>query len=143
MVYAAGQGGHESWFGGRAVIATPHNAPLGWVSRHGEKDNPNVCYVGIDICEDAFLNRGLGTEALKLWADHLFSVSELHKMGLDTWSFNPRMIRVAEKVGFLYEGCQREMRHWNGEWLDLLPSCTLREEWQGGRQALAGQGGKP
>ena len=122
--------GDESWLSRRAVIATPDNSPLGWVSRYGEKDNPHVCFVGIDICKDAYLNRGLGTEALKLWVDHLFSVSDMHKLGLDTWSFNPRMIRVAEKVGFVYEGRQREMRHWQGEWLDLLHFGILREEWQ-------------
>jgi RimJ/RimL family protein N-acetyltransferase len=134
--------GDESWLGGRAVIATPESTPLGWVSRYGEKDNPNVCFVGIDICEDAYLNRGLGTEALKLWVGHLFGTLDLHKIGLDTWSFNPRMIRVAEKVGFVYEGRQREMRHWQGEWLDLVHFGILREEWQGSRHTPAVQGGK-
>ena len=77
-------GGDESWLNKRAVIATPDNTPLGWVSRYGEKEDPHVCFVGIDICEDAFLNRGLGTAALKLWVDHLFAVSDMHKLGLDT-----------------------------------------------------------
>jgi RimJ/RimL family protein N-acetyltransferase len=127
------KGGEESWLNRRAVIATPDNIPLGWVSRYGEKENPHVWFVGIDICEDTYLNRGLGTEALRLWVDHLFAVSDIHKLGLDTWSFNPRMIRVAEKVGFVNEGRQREMRHWQGEWLDLLHFGILREEWQGSR----------
>lgn len=119
--------------GGRAVIATPDGTPLGWVSRYGGKDNPHICMVGIDICEDAFLNHGLGTEALGLWVDHLFAAPELHRMGLDTWSFNPRMIRVAEKVGFVFEGRQREVQYWEGEWLDLLHYGLLREEWAGSR----------
>ena len=127
------QGREGSWLNRRAVIATPDNTPIGWVSRYGEGENPHVCFVGIDICEDAFLNCGLGTAALKLWVDHLFAVSDVHKIGLDTWSFNPRMIRVAKKVGFVYEGRQREMRHWQGEWLDLLHFGILREEWQGGK----------
>jgi RimJ/RimL family protein N-acetyltransferase len=124
-------GGEDSWLNRRAVIATPDNTPLGWINRYGEKKNPHVCFVGIGICEDAFLNRGLGTEALRLWIDHLFATSDVHKLCLETWSFNPRMIRVAEKVGFMYEGRQREMRHWQGEWLDLLHFGILREEWQG------------
>jgi RimJ/RimL family protein N-acetyltransferase len=32
--------------------------------------------VGIDICEDAYLNRGYGTEALCLWVDHQFTDDE-------------------------------------------------------------------
>jgi tRNA (cmo5U34)-methyltransferase len=123
-------GGDKSWFDNRAVIATPNNIPLGWVNRYGEKDNPHVCFVGIDICEDAYLNRGLGTEALQLWVDHIFSTSDVHKIGLETWSFNPRMIRVAEKAGFVCKGRQREIRQWQGEWLDLVQFGILREEWQ-------------
>jgi RimJ/RimL family protein N-acetyltransferase len=129
--------GEMSWLGGRAVIATPDTTPLGWVSRYGQKSNPQVRFVGIDICEDAFLNRGLGTEALTLWVDHLFAATDVHKLCLDTWSLNPRMIRVAEKVGFVYEGLQRQMRHWQGEWLDLLHFGMLREEWQRRRESGA------
>jgi RimJ/RimL family protein N-acetyltransferase len=113
-----------------AIIATLENRPLGWVNRYGGKDNPLVWFVGIDICEDDYLNRGYGTEALKLWVDHLFSNSEYHKLCLDTWSFNPRMMRVAEKIEFLHESCQREMRLWQGEWLDLIHFGMLREEWE-------------
>ena len=119
----------------RATIVTKENKPLGWVSRYGEKKNPHVWLVGIDICRDTCLNRGLGTEALRLWVDYVFAISDVHKLGLDTWSFNPRMIRVAEKVGFAYEGRQREMRQWQGEWLDLLHFGILREEWSGTSKA--------
>ena len=118
------------WLSGRAVITTLDDIPIGWVSRYGGQDGPGVIFVGIDICEDGFLNRGLGTEALKLWVDHLFAAWDYHRIGLDTWSFNPRMIRVAEKVGFVYEGRRRRMRHWQGEWLDSVHFGLLREEWQ-------------
>lgn len=111
-----------------SIIATLENIPLGWVNRYS-KGNPLIWFVGIDICEDDFLNRGYGTEALTLWVDYLFANSEYHKLCLDTWSFNPRMERVAEKIGFISEGCQREMQFWEGEWLDLMHYGMLREEW--------------
>ncbi len=114
----------------RAIIATVDNKPLGWVNRYGGKDNPLVWFVGIDIAEDNYLNRGYGTEALKLWVNHLFLNSEFHKLCLDTWSFNPRMMRVAEKIGFIHEGFQRHMQFWEGEWLDLIHYGMLREEWE-------------
>ena len=125
---------------GRVMIASTENKPLGWVSRYGRRDTPLVWHVGIDICENPSLNRGCGSEALSLWVNYLFTTSEVHKLCLDTWSFNPRMIRVAEKVGFLYEGCQREMRFWQGEWLDLVHFGMLREEWEDMRrgQSLGG-----
>jgi RimJ/RimL family protein N-acetyltransferase len=113
-----------------AIIATLDNTPLGWVNRYGGKDSPLVWFVGIDICEDDYLNRGYGTEALKLWVNHLFANSEYHKLCLDTWSFNPRMMRVAVKIGFISEGRQRSMQFWQCEWLDLMHFGMLREEWE-------------
>ena len=126
-------GDENSWLNRKAVITLPDGTPLGWVNRYGNKENPNVWIVGIGINEDAYLNRGLGTEALRLWVNHLFKVTDVHKLCLETWSFNPRMIRVAEKVGFIFEGRQREMRHWQGKWLDLMHFGILRKEWMKGR----------
>lgn len=113
-----------------AMIATlAEDRPLGWVNRYANDRFPDAWFVGIDICEDASLNRGLGTEALALWVDYLFTNSTIHRLGLDTWSFNPRMMRVAEKVGFKYEGAQRELIEWQGCRLDWVHYGWLRREW--------------
>jgi GNAT superfamily N-acetyltransferase len=109
---------------------TKADKPLGWVNRYGEESFPDTWMVGIDICEDAYLNRGLGTEALGLWVGYLFSNSQVHRIGLDTWSFNRRMMRVADKLGFAYEGAEREVIHWQGEWLDAVHYGMLRSEWE-------------
>jgi RimJ/RimL family protein N-acetyltransferase len=53
----------------------------------------------------------------------------VHRIGLDTWSFNPRMMRVAEKLGFVYEGAERELMAWQGERLDFVHYGLLRREW--------------
>lgn len=114
----------------RAIIITTDKHPLGWVNRYGYERFPKNIYVGINICEDHFLNSGIGTEALKLWVDYLFSNSDFHRISLNTWSFNPRMIRVAEKVGFRFEGAQKEMIEWQDEWLDYMHFGILRTEWE-------------
>lgn len=114
-----------------AVITTLEGVPLGWANRYRKSFRSDAWFVGIDICEDPYLNQGFGTEALRLWVGYLFSNSTIHKIGLDTWSFNPRMVRVAEKVGFIYEGRQREMQFWQGQWLDLIHFGILRVEWGG------------
>ena len=116
-----------------AVIATLENKPLGWVNRYRFRDHPLIWFVGISICEDDYLNRGYGTEALYLWVNYLFENSDYHKLCLDTWSFNPRMMHVAEKLGFISEGCQREMQFWQGEWLGLMHYGMLRDEWEARR----------
>ncbi len=55
--------------------------------------------------------------------------STVHRLGLDTWSFNPRMMQVAGKLGFTSEGAQREVLQWQNQWLDLVHYGMLREEW--------------
>ena len=114
----------------RAVILSLDDRPVGWVIRYGEQRFPDTWMIGIDICEDDQLEQGLGTEALGLWVDYLFTNSSIHRIGLDTWSFNPRMLRVAEKLGFTPEGAQREVLQWQGQWLDMLHYGMLREEWE-------------
>ena len=111
------------------VIVTRDGKPLGWVNRYRPKNDPEDWHVGIDICEDAYLNRGLGTEALRLWVDYLFENSDVHRISLGTWSFNERMMRVAEKAGFTCEGRRRELREWQGEWIDYIAYGVLRQEW--------------
>jgi RimJ/RimL family protein N-acetyltransferase len=116
---------------GRALIVAKNtDQALGWVNLYRKGDNSPVGYVGICICEDDALNQGLGSEALKLWIDFVFTQTQIHKLGLETWSFNPRMMQVAQKVGFRYEGAEREVRCWQGQWLDLVHYGMLRREWQ-------------
>jgi RimJ/RimL family protein N-acetyltransferase len=114
----------------RATIATLAGEPLGWVSRYGSERFPDACLVGISIGEDAYLNQGIGTEALGLWIGYLFSNSDVHRIGLDTWSFNERMMRVAEKLGLVREGVERELIQWQGEWMDRVHFGMLRQEWE-------------
>jgi RimJ/RimL family protein N-acetyltransferase len=114
----------------RATIATLEGEALGWVNRYGNERFPDAYLVGIDICEDAYLNQGIGTEALGLWIGYLFANSDVHRIGLDTWLFNERMMRVAEKLGFVREGAERELIQWQGEWLDRVHFGMLRKEWE-------------
>jgi RimJ/RimL family protein N-acetyltransferase len=114
----------------RAIIVTKDSHSIGRVMRYAQERFPQSWFVGIDICEDDCLNRGIGTEALTLGVDYLFGHSDIHHIGLDTWSLNPRMLRVAEKVGFVLEGAQREMIEWQGRWLDFVHFGMLRREWE-------------
>lgn len=113
----------------KAIVATPAGAAVGWVNRYAEKRFPQAVSVGIDICDDAYLNQGIGTDALRLWVGYLFANTDVHRVGLGTYSFNPRMIRVAEKVGFRREGADREIVQWRGQWLDRVRFGLLRREW--------------
>jgi len=116
-----------------AAIAMPDGTPIGWVNRYADEKTPDERYVGIGIAEDEYLNQGMGTEALWLWVDYLFANSDFPRMGLGTWSLNPRMMHVAEKVGFLREGVLRQVREWEGERFDYMQYGILRGEWEEGQ----------
>ena len=113
-----------------AFITTLTGLPLGWVSRYSRGSQKHEWCVGVNLCEDDYLNRGLGTEALTLWVNYLFEHSEIHRLALETWSFNPRMAHVAENVGFQLEGRLREAQLWEGRWLDKFQYGFLRHEWK-------------
>jgi RimJ/RimL family protein N-acetyltransferase len=114
----------------KLIIATSDDHPIGWVNRYVEPRFSDFWLVGICICEDQYLGQGLGREALKLWINYLFENSEIHRIGLATYSFNPRMIRVAERLGFEHEGTDRQIINWRGQWLDRLHYGMLRSEWE-------------
>ena len=115
---------------GGMIVYRKEDKIIGTVNRYMDKRFPSVFYIGINICEDEYLNRGLGTEALRLWVDYLFNCSKAHKIECHTWSLNPRMIHLAEKLGFKLEGQERELINWKEEWQHRLRFGLLRCEWE-------------
>lgn len=84
---------------------------IGWVSSYpidenyewiGEIKDGQTVYraIGIDICEPDVWGNGIGTNALRAFMNYYFEngVDELYTQ---TWSGNVRMLRCAEKLGFL------------------------------------------
>lgn len=74
--------------------------------------------------------RGLGAEALRMWIDYLFTSLDLHRIGTETWSGNVRMMRCAEKCGFVLEGRLREVVEVCGRRYDGVKFGLLRREWE-------------
>lgn len=102
---------------------------IGIVSYYWEHEPSQWLEVGIVIYEPQYWSGGYGTEALKLWIDHLFEVMPIHRIGLTTWSGNHRMMKVAEKLGMILEGRMRKCRQYNGEYYDSIKMGVLKEEW--------------
>jgi RimJ/RimL family protein N-acetyltransferase len=90
---------------------------------------PRWLEIGIVIYSPEHWNGGLGTEALSLWIDYLFENLTIERVGLTTWSGNPRMMRCAEKLGMRLEGRMRKCRYYNGEYYDSIRMGILREKW--------------
>jgi RimJ/RimL family protein N-acetyltransferase len=114
----------------RLEIDVADRGHVGWVIAYIDSNDPHMTQAGIDIAEDGLWNQGLGTEAFGLWTDYLFETYDLTRLGYSTWSGNPRMIRVGEKLGFVLEGRIRRGCEVKGQFYDRIKMGLLREEWQ-------------
>lgn len=56
--------------------------------------------LGIEICDSRFWNRRLGRQAVAAFANY-FLDNGIREICLQTWSGNFRMIRAAERIGFV------------------------------------------
>lgn len=104
---------------------------VGAIQYH-EEDDPMYRHAGIDIFLTASRHgQGLGTEAIRLLARHLFEERGHHRLTIDPAADNAAAIRAYEKVGFRRVGI---MRHYergpDGAWHDGLLMDMLREEFR-------------
>lgn len=108
---------------------------IGWVSSYlidenyewiGEPEEGQIFYrtIGIDICESDVWSKGIGTNALCAFMNYYFE-NGADALYTQTWSGNVRMLRCAEKLGFVE--CNRNVgiREAGGEKYDGL---TFRAE---------------
>ena len=71
-------------------------------------------------------DRGLGTEATRLLVDYAFETTELHRVELEVYAFNPRARRAYEKAGFQLEGVRREALRLDEQWIDAVVMSRMR-----------------
>jgi RimJ/RimL family protein N-acetyltransferase len=114
----------------RMVIETHAGSPVGTVSCYWVDARTEWMEVGIAIYESRHWNRGYGSEALALWVDYLFEALPLRRIGLRTWSGNPRMIRVARRLGLRQEARFREAAAKGRRVYDRVAFGLLRREWR-------------
>lgn len=93
--------------------------------------------IGITVYDPKYWSGGIGTKAMRMWIDHLFTTMPLVRVGYTTWSGNERMIKVGEKLGFTMEARIRKVRYWNGVYYDSIRMGMLREEWEQQREAAS------
>lgn len=75
-------------------------------------------------------DRGIGSEATRLMVDHAFRATNIHRLELEVYAFNPRAQRVYEKAGFVVEGRHRHAFKYDGGYIDAITMSILRPEWE-------------
>ena len=102
---------------------------IGFV-QYFEEDDPNYRHASIDIVvHPDWCNRGLGTDAVRTLARHLFDDRGHHRITIDPAVVNTRAIASYRKVGFKDVGVMRRYERTNdGTWRDSLLMDLLAEE---------------
>ena len=100
--------------------------------QYGEEDDPMYRHASVDIfLATSCHGQGVGTEAIRLLADHLFEERGHHRLTIDPAADNVAAIRAYEKVGFRRVGLMRSYeRGPDGVWHDGLLMDMLREEFR-------------
>jgi RimJ/RimL family protein N-acetyltransferase len=84
---------------------------------------------GIFIGDKSYWGKGYGTDATRTLLRHAFEEAGLHRVELQVFSFNPRAMRVYEKVGFRLEGTRKQALFREGTWHDEHIMAILCDEW--------------
>ena len=102
---------------------------VGLIQAYAEAD-PMYRHAGIDIVLDPGVHgRGIGPEAVRVLARHLFEDRGHHRIVIDPNAANERAIRAYEKVGFRRVGVLREYEHHADRgWTDGMLMDLLRRE---------------
>ena len=95
-----------------------------------EEDDPNYRHAGIDVAlHPDWCGRGLGTDAVRTLARHLFDDLGHHRIVIDPRTTNLRAVASYRKVGFRDVGVMRRYELGNdGVWHDGLLMDLLRDE---------------
>lgn len=113
------------------------NKPIGMVSRYWENKMTRWMEIGIIIYQSNGWAKGNGSMALTQWVTQTFNdFPEIQRVGLTTWSGNPRMMRAAEKSGMIQEACIRKVRYFEGVYYDSVKYGVLRDEWDRSQDLL-------
>ena len=113
-----------------SLVISANGKVIGYVGAYWVDKNTDWLETGIVIYDKDYWNGGYGSEAYKLWIDFLFTATNLHRLGMSTWSGNERMMKVAEKLGMKEEARIRNARMGEGQYFDAIKMGILREEWE-------------
>ncbi len=89
-----------------------------WIS---SEEHPKIerRAIGIDICENEFWSKGIGTAALKIFMNYHLNMG-YQELYTQTWSGNVAMIKTALKLGFQICSIKKNVREVDGKRYDAL-----------------------
>lgn len=102
---------------------------LGSIGLHGTNSRNNAGEIGYWI-RTSQAGQGIASESAALILKFGFKELKLHKVVLRSFADNHASIRVAEKLGFTFEGMQRDEVRRNREWVSFKCFSMLESEYR-------------
>ncbi|MEC1345272.1 GNAT family protein [Bacillus haynesii] len=84
----------------------------------------------IALHSPAYLNKGYGSEAVRLAMRFTFERLHLNRLQLEVFSHNIRAMKAYEKAGFKKEGTIREALYMNEQYSDEIIMGILKREYE-------------
>lgn len=115
---------------GTMVLAIDVDGAVAGLIQYAEEDEPDYRHAGIDLFLDAgHAGRGLGADALRTLARHLFTERGHHRLTIDPAAANERAILAYGRVGFRPVGIMRRYeRGADGTWHNGLLMDLMDDE---------------
>lgn len=105
--------------------------PIGIIALTQEKDqlHHRNASISLDIAA-SHQRKGFGSEAIAWALQWAFQISGLHRVSIESISYNEGATRLYERLGFTPEGRSREAVYFDGEFHDILSFGILEGEWR-------------
>ncbi len=116
--------GHPSRRRRRFAIETLDGKHIGNCMYYNIDEGKRGAELGIMIGDRDYWDQGLGTDAVTTLLDHIFNITKLERVYLNTLEWNVRAQRCFEKCGFVR--CKRQRRYHN----DFISMEIYRNSWQ-------------
>jgi len=109
-----------------AIVLKDEDQHIGNIKIGGINWFHRTAKLSLFIGERAYWRKGIGTEAIKLAVAFAFNNLNLRKLNAGIYAANVGSIRAFEKAGFVKEGCRREQRYCDGQYLDEFMMGMIR-----------------
>lgn len=111
------------------LMIAPDQTIIGEVVINEYAPETNSANFRIAIFKPDYLGQGIGTWAIEQMLNHAFEERRLNRLSLEVFSFNPRALRVYQKVGFIEEGRLREAVKGPDGYADIILMALLKKDW--------------
>lgn len=111
-----------------SIITLEEDKLIGTVGLERIDRTNRTAMLGIFIGDKEYLNKGYGTEAIRLLLDYGFNYMNLHSIKLHLMSYNERALRCYKKCGFKETGRIRENKFINGKYYDTISMDIIENE---------------